>query len=323
MNLRSLEIIEKEYYKLATPSEYLFNQIQQELDIDNKYSYNKNFIIYNMNSKLNRPFSSPNTYLLAFYDYMLGLKKTKHDNLWKNETLYLIDRMPQGRDLLIKYNVNIDNTKYSSYNMYALERVAEDIHTYFLKNFSNTTIFLDSPDYKHLENSFMTYYNSKFIKWNELLDSSPNILLANLAHNSGYELKPQEVKKIFNFCLSFMENPHLNSYGNIKLGNTENYSLLFAKIINESPFFEHTLINSKNIKLSVSKFLEAPKEFDKEKIKIFCESIINYPGFLKDNLDRKLLRRESLFLFNTLYPNNEQVEIIKQQKEKPKKKVKI
>lgn len=324
MNLKSVEIFDKEFYKLNTPSEYLLNQIKEDITNDNSYSSNKNAIVSFLNVKLDRDFSSPNIYLLTLYDYLLNIKKIKYDILWKNETLYLIDKMPGGRELLIKYKVNLDNTKYSSYNIYSLEKVAGEIDMFF-KNYSYTSgLFLEDTRYKKLENRFMSYYNPKYVKWNEILDKNPNIILANIAHNSGYELKPHEIKKICNNFLFFISTPRYTNILSLNIiENLKNFSLLFAKIINESPCFEHTLINSKNIHLSVAKFLNLPKDRYDEKIKVFCENLTNYPGFLKDNLDRKLLRKESLILFNTLYPNSEQIEIIKNQKEKPKKKMKI
>lgn len=317
------EILNKEIYSNKFPQniDLIYDFIAKKIK-ENKYG-DRSEIINFLNNKIeiiiknltSFTYSSPT--LLSYiklYEPCINNKDKKKS--WDKLSIYLFDQCIQGRDFLAKYNIDLANVKEVSYRKYALE-------TSVKKVFEKSSEFLEySPEIydKKLKEAFeliSRYHNSSQPMWEELLKKYPSIPLAYIASELDYELKPLEIKNLFDTCIhQYQKDCHKNIQPSAEI---------LGELIHNAPFFEKVLAPAKKIELAVSKFLEYPiNNENSSKSDIFAKTIIKTPIFKVSNLEIRIEKSKSFKIFGTRYPTNEQKEMIKNMAIKPTtKKVKI
>ena len=180
---------------------------------------------------------------------ILPLDTNKKSLFWCDRTIALIDQFkPLSEFLDTDYPESIKNKNVRKF----ASGLTEDL---LLKVDVNSSDCLNDKKV----NELIEFFDGRFSRygsepaWDDLMKRQPSLFYALYANKHGYELKPQELKSLFDILSS---GPQFYTGRDDEDGGNH-LATMFAELVANSIYFKNTLAPTKNLSLNIQKFFNS------------------------------------------------------------------
>jgi len=262
---------EKDYYSLSKLNDYIPTLTEFELSPQDKVSVLNNvyyLIFTNLGEKptlhrLQKGFDNYDNRMEKTYNYITQLMQIDHGKksaFWDDRNLVHMDMIKPFSEF---FDANYPEiTKGKNFRKLAAEKLEE-----LLLGVDNVGM-LECVDNNKV-NSLIDLFDNKFARynakptWNVLIKKRPTLFFAVYANKHGYEFTSQNLKELFTSMTSSKNSyyPRGKEDEGIIIGG------IFAELLANSVFFKNTIAPTKNLEMSLQKFLgikevENPRSFN-------------------------------------------------------------
>lgn len=236
---------------LPTIEQYPLSETESGYLLNSLYSYLYTHIDGKADMKTilgkNMPDDSSIIKTFKYLQKIMPLDKNKKSLMWYDRYLGIMDQFKPMSDFFDKEYPEIVKGK-------GFRKNGADCLGLILANYGATVNCANKDAFAETVNvidSRVERYSAK-LNWEDLLKKKPSLFLAIYANKSGYELRQQELKSLFNSIC----NSRSGTLQGFDKNSSHTLGTMFAELLSESVYFKNTLAPTKRIDATLEKFLE-------------------------------------------------------------------